>query len=108
MLLLLSSVYGVISHGITKKTLKLDCFLAKVWYSRHIKYVSPLYSRIYFLKLCKNKNLWWSFKAAADAADKGKLYSTCSTPELLERNFCDGAEIKFTSPLGWIHQAGAP
>jgi len=59
------------------------------------------------LKLYKIKNLRRLFKAAADAADKGKLYSICSTPELPERNFCDGLEEKFTSPLGWIQQAGA-
>jgi len=27
-------------------------------------------------------------------------------PELSERNFCDGLEIKFTSPLGEIQQVG--
>jgi len=37
-----------------------------------------------------------------------KLYSICSTPEMSERNFCDGLKIKFTSPLGGIQQAGAP
>jgi len=31
---------------VTKNTLKLDCFLAKVWDSRHVKRISPLYSRI--------------------------------------------------------------
>jgi len=30
-------------HCVTKKTLKLDCFLAKVWDSRHIKRITPLY-----------------------------------------------------------------
>jgi len=43
MLLLLNSVYGLIA---LKKTLKLDCFLAKILDSRHIKHISPLYSRI--------------------------------------------------------------
>jgi len=28
-------------------------------------------------------------------------------PDLLERNFCDGLEMKFTSPFGEIKQAGA-
>jgi len=28
------------------------------------------------------------------------MYNICSTPELPESNFCDGLEIKFTSPLG--------
>jgi len=28
-------------------------------------------------------------------------------PQLLERNFCDGLEMKFTSPFGEIKQAGA-
>jgi len=44
------------------------------------------------LKLYKNKNRRWSFQTAADAADKGKLYSICSTPELSERNFRDGRQ----------------
>jgi len=59
------------------------------------------------LKLHKNKNMRWSFKAADDDADKDKLYSICSTAELSERNFCDGLEMKLASPLGWIQQAGA-
>jgi len=42
------------------------------------------------------------FKATAVAADKGKIYSICSTPELSERNYCDGLEIKVISPLGGI------
>ena len=42
------------------------------------------------------------FKATADAADKGKIYSICSTPELSERNYCDGLEVKVISPLGGI------
>jgi len=48
------------------------------------------------------------FKVTTDAADKGKAYSRpiCSTPELSERNVCDGLEIKFTSPLGEIQQIG--
>jgi len=29
-------------------------------------------------------------------------------PALSERNFCDGLEMKFTSPLDGIQQAGAP
>jgi len=49
-----------------------------------------------------------SFKATADAADKGKIYATCSAPELSERNFCEGLQIKFIPPLGEIQQAGAP
>jgi len=57
------------------------------------------------LELYENKNIRWSFKA--NAADKGEWYSICSTPELAERNFCDGLETKFTSPLGWIQQADA-
>jgi len=28
-------------------------------------------------------------------------------PELSERNFCDGLERKFTSPVGGMQQAGA-
>jgi len=34
--------------------------------------------------------------------------SICSMPELPEKNFCDCLEMKYTSPLGWIQQAGAP
>jgi len=29
-------------------------------------------------------------------------------PKLPGRNFCDGLEMKFTSPLGGIQQVGAP
>jgi len=29
-------------------------------------------------------------------------------PELSETNFCDDREMKFTSPLGGLQQAGAP
>jgi len=42
MLLLLNSYYGAM-----KKTLNLNRFLAKVWASRYIKFISPSYSRIY-------------------------------------------------------------
>jgi len=44
----------------------------------------------------------------ADAAIKGKIYSIFRMPELSEMNFCDGLEMKFTSPLGGIQQAGVP
>ena len=56
-------------------------------------------------KLYKNKNLRCSFKATAVAAVKGKIYGICSMPDLSERNFCNGLEMKFTSPLGVIQQA---
>jgi len=36
------------------------------------------------------------------------LSCICSTPELPERNFCDIFEMKPVSPLGGMHQAGAP
>jgi len=49
----------------------------------------------------------FTFKATADAADKDKMHSICSSPELSKRNFCDGLEIKFASPLGQIQRAGA-
>jgi len=39
MLLLLNSDYGTM-----KKNLKLNRFLAKVWASTHIKFISPPYS----------------------------------------------------------------
>jgi len=60
------------------------------------------------LKLYKNKNLRRSFKGAANAADQGELYSIRSTPEISERSFCDGLEMKFPSPSGGIQQTGAP
>jgi len=50
----------------------------------------------FVLKLYKNKNLRCSFKATADAANKGKLHRICSTPYLSE-DFYDGLEMKFTS-----------
>jgi len=36
------------------------------------------------------------------------LQAKVSTVGLTERNFCDGIEMKFASPLGGIQQAGAP
>jgi len=69
-------------------------------------YITAIFTHL-VLKLYKNKNLRWSFKAAADAADKRELYSICCTPEISARNFCDGLELKFASPLGWIQQADA-
>jgi len=53
-------------------------------------YITVIYTQL-VLKLSK-KNLC-SFKTTDDTADKGKLYSICSTPELSERNFCDALEI---------------
>jgi len=44
----------------------------------------------------------------AQAADKGKVYSFCSTAEISDINFCDGLEIKFTSPLCRIQYTGVP
>jgi len=34
------------------------------------------------------------------------MHIILSTPELPKRNFCDALQIKFTSPLGQIQQAG--
>jgi len=53
-------------------------------------------------KLYRHKILRYSFKAAGNAAVKGKIYSICSMPELSEKNFFNGLEMKFTSPLGGI------
>ena len=36
--------------------------------------------------------------ATADAAVTSKIYSICSILELSERIFCDGVEMKYTSP----------
>jgi len=80
----------------------MDCYLAKVSAPRYIRRLSPPYINAFSLKLHKNKNLQFSFKATADAADQGKLFSICGTPDISERNFCVGFEIKFTSPLGGI------
>jgi len=38
-----------------KRILKLDCFLAKASTSRHIKRISPLYSRISFQNCTETK-----------------------------------------------------
>jgi len=35
------------------------------------------------------------------------LYSICSIPEILERNFCDGLEMKFAPGLGGMQQVDA-
>jgi len=77
-------------------TSKIDSFN-----SRHTKHISLPYSHIYIvLKVYKNKNQWCSFKATADAADKGKFSSIRRTPEVSDKSFCDGLEMKFTS-LFW-------
>jgi len=59
-------------------------------------------------KTVQKQNLRCSFKATADAPVKGKINSIFSMPELSAKNFCDGLEMKFASPLGGIQQAGAP
>jgi len=35
-------------------------------------------------------------------------YTVFVACQLYQKNFCDGLEMKFTSPLGVIQQAGAP
>jgi len=50
------------------------------------------------------KNLRCSFKATADAAVKGKIYSIFSMSEFSAKNFCDGLEMKFASPSDGIQQ----
>jgi len=54
------------------------------------------------------KTLRCSFKATADAAVKGKIYSIFSMPEFSEKNFCDGLEMEFASPSDGTQHAGAP
>ena len=46
-------------------------------------------------------------KSITDAADKRKLHSNCSTPEVSERNFCGGLEMKLTSSISGMEQARA-
>jgi len=59
-------------------------------------------------KLYKSKNPRCLFIATADAAVKRKIYSIYSMPELSDRKFFEGFEMKFTSPLVGLQQAGAP
>jgi len=40
------------------KTLKLDCFVSKVWTSRHMKCMASPYSRCYFTKKCTNTKIY--------------------------------------------------
>ena len=53
-------------YGAMKKSLKLNRFLAKVWASRHIKFISTPYSRMQFKNCAKTKNvdlrLRWNWK----------------------------------------------
>jgi len=49
-------------------------------------YTTAIFTQL-VVKLNKNKKVRSSFKATADAAVKGKIYSICSMPELSERNF---------------------
>jgi len=94
-------------HCVIKKILKLDCFLARVWASRH-KNVYHRHINAFSFKTVQNKNARFSFKATVDAADKDTFYSICSTPKTSTRKFCDGLEMKFTSSWGGIQQAGTP
>jgi len=61
MLLLLNSDYNAV-----KKTLKLNCFLAKVWASRHTKFISPpmatrLVATVFWLRAAdQRRNSWLS------------------------------------------------
>jgi len=48
------------------------------------------------------------FKATADAAVKGRIYSIFSMPEFSAKNFWDGLEKKFASPSDGIQQADVP
>jgi len=93
-------------HCVIKKTLKLDCFLVNFWASRrkdaYHGHINAFNSNLY-----KNKNLRCSFKATAQAKDKG-IHSFCCTAEISARHFCDGLEMKYTPPLGRIQQAGTP
>jgi len=43
-------------------------------FKAHEKYITAIFTHL-LLKLYKNTNLQWSFKAAADAADKGRAKS---------------------------------
>jgi len=65
-----------------KKNLKLDCFIANISASSHRERISSPY----FLNYTKTK-IYDVLKATVDAADKGKLYSIGSTPEISERSF---------------------
>ena len=56
---------------------------------------------------CTKTKICEVLKAAAYAADKGKLYSLCSTPEISERNFWDGLEMKFAPSLGEMQHVDA-
>jgi len=88
-------------HCVTKKTLKLDCFIASVWDSRYVKRISPLYSKT----VRKQKSTMIISGCCWCCRQRySKLYSICSTPKLSERNFRDGLEMKYTSRLGWIQQ----
>ena len=101
MLLLLSSNYGVI-----KKTLKLDGFFVKIWASRHIKCMSQPYSRVWFLN-CTNTKIY-DIHLRLRLTLPTRISYICSTAVLSVRNFCDSLEMKLTSPLGGIQQAGVP
>jgi len=90
--------------------------LNKVWASRHTKCISPPYSSIQY-QTCISQNLCHSSHIYNI---KSKIYDSlcvrmqtmtsyiCSTPELSERNFCNGLKMTLISPLGGIHHAGIP
>jgi len=53
------------------------------------------------LKLYKYKNLRCSFKATADAEDKGNLFSIVARQRHQRGIYRGGLEMKFTSPIRW-------
>jgi len=58
-----------------KKKTETELLLSQYLRSRYTKRISLSYWRIKTVQ----KNIWCSFKVVADAADKDKLYTICST-----------------------------
>jgi len=76
------------SNYVIKKDFETGLFHVQSFsFEAYKMYISAILTHL-VLKLYKNK------KGTADAADKGKMYSFCSKPEIPERNFCDDLEIR--------------
>ena len=93
-----------------KKTLKLNCFLAKALVQlqgiQNIQYITTIFTHL-VPKLYKNKicDVHLKLRLMLQSRAKYTVFVAC---QLYQRNFCDVLEMKFTSPLGVIQQACAP
>jgi len=92
-----------------KKYFETGSFLSQSLSFKTYKTYITAISRTYccFKIVQKQNSMMLISKSITDAADKRKLHSNCSTPEVSERNFCGGLEMKLTSSISGMEQARA-